>query len=214
MLNIRVRYMGGRGDDPVANDNVLEKDMQRWVDEFTSIRPMLFRLIGRIVRPDEIEDVVQETFLLAYDAARRQKIDNPSAFMLRTARNLALNQIKRAERKLNCSIDDISGEEEMSQVDSVEARFHWEDRFLVFCRAVATLPEACRRAFVLKKIYGLSQNEIIDRLGISASTLEKHVAKGMAITSQYMQAHGYTSGLNDDFEPAGFYLYMSGDNMD
>jgi RNA polymerase sigma-70 factor (ECF subfamily) len=212
MLKQRVSLMGERGNSGVPEDE--PRDMHKWLNEFTAVRPLLFRFIGQIVRPDEIEDLVQETFLHAYAAAGKQAIRNPRAFMLRTARNLALNQIKRAERKLNCSIDDINSDEEMSQIDSVEARFHWEDRFLVFCKAVATLPDACRRAFVLKKIYGLSQNEIANRLGISVSTLEKHVAHGMAITSEYMESHGYNAESSYDFQPADFYVYVGGDNMD
>jgi RNA polymerase sigma-70 factor (ECF subfamily) len=44
---------------------------------------------------------------------------------------------------------------------------------------VAQLPLQCRRAFLLKKVYGLSQKEIAGYLGISESTVEKHVAKGL-----------------------------------
>ena len=58
----------------------------------------------------------------------------------------------------------------------------------MFCRAVGGLPEQCRRAFILKKVYGLSQQEIADRLSISQSTVEKHIAKGLLMCREYMES--------------------------
>lgn len=179
--------------------------MQEWLENFLASRPSLFRLIGRILRPDEIEDIVQETFLLSYAASRNQKILNPRAFMMRTARNLALNQVMRAERKLNCSFDEIESTEALSQIDSVESRCQSEERFLVFCRAVAELPVACRRVFILKKVYGLSQAEIAEYLKLSPSTVEKHVAKGMLMTAQYMLRQGHAVGVADESQQADYY---------
>ncbi len=45
----------------------------------------------------------------------------------------------------------------------------------------ADCPTQCRRVFVLKKIYGLSQEEIAAELGIAQSTVEKHIAKGLLL---------------------------------
>ena len=55
-----------------------------------------------------------------------------------------------------------------------------------FCRAVATLPSGCRRVFILRKVYGLSQKEIAERLLLSQSTVEQQVALSMLLASEYM----------------------------
>jgi RNA polymerase sigma factor (sigma-70 family) len=185
-------------------DDASDGLMARWLKSFLTHRPLMFRLVGRIVRPDEIEDIVQETFLLTYRAARKQKIDNPRAFMLKTAKNIALNHIARAERKLNCSIEDLSSAEIGTSIGSVEAHYQSEERFLVFCRAVAELPVGCRRVFILKKVYGLSQAEIANYLKLSPSTVEKHVARGMLLTAQYMSRSGHAVGAADN-EEVHFY---------
>jgi len=54
--------------------------------------------------------------------------------------------------------------------------------------AVGSLPEQCRRVFVLKKVYGLSQEEVAARVGIAESTVEKHIAKGALLLYERMHA--------------------------
>ncbi len=179
-------------------DTVPSGVMKALVENFLAHRALLFRVIGHIVRPDEIEDIVQETFVLSYSAARKQQIDNPRAFMVRTARNIALNHINRAERKMSSSLEETAAEEMATHEEVVESQCHSEEKFLVFCRAVAELPLVCRRVFILKKVYGLSQQEIAVYLGISPSTVEKHVAKGMLMTAQYMVSRGHTAIHNDE----------------
>jgi RNA polymerase sigma-70 factor (ECF subfamily) len=43
----------------------------------------------------------------------------------------------------------------------------------------------------LKRVYGLSQREIAERLGISQSTVEKQVAKGLFMCATFMDEMGY-----------------------
>ena len=45
--------------------------------------------------------------------------------------------------------------------------------------AIAQLPAKCREAFVLRKVQGLSQRETARKLGLSESTVEKHVGRGI-----------------------------------
>jgi len=66
-----------------------------------------------------------------------------------------------------------------------------EEEFLLFCRSIRDLSLQCRRAFILRKVYGLSQRDVAKRLGIAESTVEKHIAKGITTASAYMKLHGY-----------------------
>ena len=165
--------------------------MNTLLECYLGCRRRLSKLVGRIVRPEEIEDIVQEAFVTSYAASRHQDIRDPQAFMMRVARNLALDQVGRADRRLNCSIEDIE-EADLPITGSTEQQYQSEERFLGFCRAVATLPISCRRVFILKKVYGLSLAEIADQLGLSVSTVEKHVAKGLVQVMAEMQSQGHT----------------------
>lgn len=161
------------------------------IDQFVGCRNQLFRFIGRIVRPDEIEDIVQETFAQSYAASYRHQIENPKAFMFRTARNLALNSLKRSDNRLGQSLTDLPELGMPGDDFPVEDQCQSEEKFINFCRAVALLPATCRRVLILKKVYGLSQKEIAEYLDISCSTVEKHIARGMSSTTQYMATAGY-----------------------
>jgi RNA polymerase sigma factor (sigma-70 family) len=180
------------GPEAALPDTTADAGKKGILETFLAHRNALFRMIGRIVRPNEIEDIVQETFIHSFAAARNQQIHNPQAFMFRTARNLALNCVNRAEQRLNTSIEDLDEFDFATDTDLLERQHHSEEMFLNFCRAVSSLPVHCRRVFILKKVYGLSQKEIASFLGISSSTVEKHIARGMTTTAEYLQTAGYT----------------------
>ena len=69
----------------------------------------------------------------------------------------------------------------------IERQVEASERFELFCRAVARLPDVCRRAFVLRRVYGFSQREIAEHLGISIKTVEAHLAKGIVRCTDFME---------------------------
>jgi RNA polymerase sigma-70 factor (ECF subfamily) len=165
---------------------------------FTRYGKVLARSIARLVRPHEVEDIVQETYMRVFQAARRQPIRSPQAFMLRTARNIALDRLALADA-LNHMAAPPSTEEqddyflaELRDEQTPEAVLESEQEFVAFCQATRALPRQCRRAFVLRKVYGLSQREVALRLGVTEGTIEKHMAKAMLECMRYMREHGYS----------------------
>lgn len=104
---------------------------------------------------------MQETFLKVFEAERGTNISNPKAFLFKTARNLALNELAKRRNRRTDSVEDLEG----------LARA-WG--------AIQELSPRVREVFVLHKVHGLKQREIARRLGISESTVEKHIAKGLA----------------------------------
>ena len=141
--------------------------------------------------PDDIEDVVQETFLRAYNAEQGIAIHTPKAFLFKIARNLALNELRRSSNLITNYIADLGATEVICDQASVEEQVAARERLAIFCKAAAALPMQCRRAFLMRKVYGLSQQEIARELNISVSTVEKHLATGLMKCNAYMQARGY-----------------------
>ena len=145
---------------------------------FLAARSQLARVFSRIVPPNDIEDIVQETYVRLCQVKKKNEIREVRSFLVTTARNLALDYVKRAESRLAIRGDEDfdSGQEGYDQTFSQVAS---NEEFAFFCEAVRELPLQCRRVFVLKKVYGYSQKEISQQLNISENTVEKHVASGI-----------------------------------
>jgi len=94
------------------------------------------------------------------------------------AQNLARDHVKTASYRLSDPLESID-EAWIDQGDEVYRLAVSSEEFRQFCEAVRQLPLQCRRAFVLKKVYGYSQKDIAKELKISESTVEKHVALGL-----------------------------------
>ncbi|MEQ8207608.1 MAG: RNA polymerase sigma factor [Woeseia sp.] len=158
---------------------------------FLSIKDGLARAIAGIVPPKEIEDIVQETYVRVCQVKSSESIHEPRRFLYRTARNLALDFRKKAETRLT---DAAEWEEDFTDEDGLLKDETFDlvatnEEFAQFCEAVRHLPVQCRRVFVLKKVYGLSQREIAKELDIKESTVEKHVALGIKRCTYYMMKY-------------------------
>lgn len=164
---------------------------------FWSYRAQIRRTISGIVRTEDIDDIVQETFVKSYEAELKQEIKYERTYMLKTARNLALNHIAKSCEQKNLSMEDCDEFEANLSSNPLETQIESKERFLNFCRATDTLSPEVKKVFLLKKVYGLSQKEIADVLELSQSTVEKHVAKGLQLCSIYLKNLTQNSAASD-----------------
>ncbi len=167
-------------------------------DIFLSMRRALARTVSRIVPPQEVEDIVQETYVRLCQVGRLEHVRHPKSYLLRTARNIAIDSIKRAEYRLSDAWDENShdplGAADGTR-DELFERAASSEEFGRFCEAVRQLPVQARRVFVLKKVYGYSQREIASELGLAQSTVEKHVALAMRRCAAYMAETEQTAAV-------------------
>ena len=163
-------------------------------DIFISYQNTIKGFISRIVKPDDIDDIVQETFVRSYEASLKQEIKYAKSYMLKTAKNIAFNHNAKWDNKFNDSIEDFVEPPVELSSNLFEDDYESKERFLAFCRATDQLSGSVRKCFILKKVYGLSQKEIAQYLQLSESTVEKHVAKGLLKSVQYMEQMHYKVG--------------------
>ena len=62
-----------------------------------------------------------------------------------------------------------------------------DEEFVMFCEAVRELPKQCRRAFILKKVYGYTLKEIMAEMGVGQPTVETHIVNGTKKCVQYLR---------------------------
>ena len=162
---------------------------------FLSTKRNIGRLIGHIVTTDDIDDIVQETFIKTYEADLKQEIKYVRSYMLKTAKNLALNHVARWDNKYNDSLEDFTQPPVQLTSGKVEDDYESKEQFLFFCRATDQLSGSVRKCFILKKVYGLSQKEIASYLKLSESTVEKHIAQGLLKCTKYIKRMNLDYGV-------------------
>ena len=169
---------------------------KRLLDQVFGYRAALRKYLQKFTAgAEDVEDLVQEAYVRVCAMPPEQVVDSPRALLFRIARNLAVD---RARQKLARATDDVADFEPLN-VSSEEAEPDEQvdvgRRFESFCAAVDSLPPLCRRVFVLRKVYQFSQAEIAQVLGLSHSTIEKHVAKGLVRCRDRLRSLGLLDGL-------------------
>jgi RNA polymerase sigma-70 factor (ECF subfamily) len=147
-------------------------------------------LVSRFHDVDEIDDLVQETYMRVLAAREKGVIVSPKAFLFATARNLALDRVRRSRI---VTIDPVAEVEELSVYDEGPSAPDCAARrqeLELLTRAIQNLPDRCRQVITLRKIYGLSQKEIAARLGISEHTVEAQVGNGVRRCAEFLARFG------------------------
>jgi RNA polymerase sigma factor (sigma-70 family) len=148
----------------------------------------LKRFIARFMRnPSDVEDIAQEAFLRAFSVEQGRPIEQPKSFLFRIAKHIALNQLTQKSRQITDYIEDSGGSDVIPLEGSAEDEAIARETLGLHCEAVATLPPQCRQAYLLRKVHGLSHKEIAAHLGITVSTVEKHLIKGVELCDRFVQ---------------------------
>lgn len=133
----------------------------------------------------EAEDLVQDLYIRLAALEAAEPIDNPSALLYRIGSNLMLDRLrsqKRAEvrdmhwRDANTT---ALANQEIAEEPAADAVVDGRQRLRALIEAVEDLPDKTRQAFQLHKLEGFSHAETARRMGISVSTVEKHVSSAL-----------------------------------
>ena len=168
--------------------------MAAFVDSQAVLRRFLRRFSKNF---HDIEDICQETILRALEAERTKEITAPRAFLFGISKNIVCKKLDRESKRLIDFIEDLTPQEYLDTGPSLEERVDSHRQMRKFAEAVRTLPRQCQKVFVLKKVYGYSHQEIAKELGISISTVEKHVAAGLKRCAEHMERTAGLPGADD-----------------
>jgi len=176
--------MRGVPMNPIERNAWLAKDIL--VHE-RALRGYLSRFFKSVA---DVEDAVQETYarLLALNESASAAVRNWHAFLFASARNVALDRIRKARVVSLDSMAEMGNAAVLDQAPSAEDALNARQELTLLLETIGSLPDRCREALTLRKLYGLSQREIAQRLAISESTVEKHVAYGVRLCAERMFA--------------------------
>jgi RNA polymerase sigma factor (sigma-70 family) len=128
-----------------------------------------------VVREQDVEDILQETFLRACEYGLSRRVRSPKSFLFRVAHNIALSELARKSRRLTVFVGDMTTLNVIDDRPSAEQELEIHRRLESLGATIGALPPRCQRVLVMRKIFGFSYKEIARRMDISVRTVEKHL---------------------------------------
>lgn len=143
----------------------------------------LLNFLNRQVRDrDTAADLVQESYVRVLSVqSSGQAVLDMRALLYRTARNLVIDQYRRAEVRNHDVLHTIPEDQHPSAPQHLQPEEALASQQVIraYVVTIETLPARCREAFVLHVFDELSHAQIAQHMGISVSMVEKHVVRGM-----------------------------------
>jgi RNA polymerase sigma-70 factor (ECF subfamily) len=153
--------------------------------------PLYLRRMRKILRRRgrthaEAEDLIQDAFLKMQEYCESgRQVYHPERFLVRTVLRLAANARRDEHRELYCEVEDLTVIVDTTPTpDEVLAG----DQCLERMRdALDTVSRRTREIFLMQRLDGLTYAEIAQRLGLSVSAVEKHMACALVALSDFTQ---------------------------
>ena len=164
------------------------RDVDRWFLENVVPHERGFLSLARRMSGDveAARDLVHDVYAEILADAKWQTITHPRAYVRRTIYNLGVNRLKRSRI---VTMQQLARVETVSYADlnpdAFDALSSREELELVLA-ALRKLPPRSRRALVLRRMEGMPPREIAASMGVSVSTVETHLANGLALLSDLL----------------------------
>jgi RNA polymerase sigma factor (sigma-70 family) len=150
----------------------------------------------------DIEDVIQEMYARLLSLPSLESIRYPRQYAIQTAKAIVIDHVRHMR------VISITSSESLETLDTpmpeanTEERLEFQGEIQEVADALAQLPVMCRETLILRRMEGLSQKEVAQRLKISEKTVEKHMANGVRLLIKIFgrggKSRAYTSNKVKD----------------
>lgn len=147
---------------------------------FHDAKDDLLSYVTRRVGSQDAEDIVQDTWLKLHQHGNPESWREPRAIAFATAGNLAVDAWRR--QRVQKGLFDAADEdfETICPRPCPEAEVDGRRQVERLATALDDLPAACRNAFLLNRLEGLTHAQIADRLGVSTKTIQRHIERALS----------------------------------
>lgn len=171
-------------------DNIQKKDFIFFEDLFHLCYCPLLAFSNKYTNDKQAsEDIVQDVFMALW--MKRESIDftiSIKPYLYKATYNKSISYIKSTQTNLNIDEQNIK-----LQLQQKIISYDLEDSLLLkeiseeIISCVETLPEQCRKVFLLSRGQGLKNKEIAKQLNINEKTVEGHISKALSELRSYLK---------------------------
>ena len=147
------------------------------------------RLAGARLPGAEIDDVVAEAQVRAYASHCWPTVRDGRAYLFMIARNLLATAARRRRIVSLDTVADVDALGLAADQPSAEAVVSSREELRRLQAAVDALPAKTRYVFLRRRVDGISAGRLADELRVGVSTVDKHLAKAMALLTRAMAEH-------------------------
>jgi RNA polymerase sigma-70 factor (ECF subfamily) len=142
-----------------------------WQTIVTEHGPLVWRTAYRLLADrDDAADCFQETFLAAFDLARRQRVRNMAALLTRLATMRAIDRIRQRSRRAQREVDIEQWDHIPTDAGDPLGRLQNRELSEQLTASISRLPAQEANVFCLRYLNDMSYREIGKQLNIKAAT--------------------------------------------
>lgn len=148
----------------------------------------------RFVEDEETaRDIIQECFLRFWEKRALLSAVSVTSLLFAMVRNGCLNYLKHlsiVEKHQIEYLASVDGEERLYYSDfalDAEHKLLYDELQEQINIVIGQLPERSREIFLMSRFKGLKNREIADKLQISTTAVEKHIAKALQCFSKHFK---------------------------
>ena len=138
----------------------------------------------------DVDDIIQETYSRLMTAESVQHVHDARSYTFQVAGSVVIDHLRRMKVVSIASVPDLDILDVVSEEPSPERQVIDRDELHRLATLIARLPGRVREVFTLRRVYGLSQREVAEKLEIAESTVEKHMARGFLLMLEQFKDGG------------------------
>jgi RNA polymerase sigma-70 factor (ECF subfamily) len=185
----------------------VREKLDRWfVREVLPLEAALTRYLRRNWHEAaDIEDLRQEVYVRAYEAATKARPLRTKPFVFAVARNLIVDRVRRAQVVAIDAIPDLDALNVSTEEAAPDRQAGAREELRRTQAAFERLPARCREVLWLRRVEGLPQKEVARRLGVREDTVEKQLANAVRRLAEalFTEMDGAGDAAGSKFERGG-----------
>ncbi len=179
-------------------DDIRNGDMQAFRAIYDQHYPMLCRFAYQFLNDRGLaEEIVDDTIFYLWEHRQELVIHHSiRSYLMISVKNRCLNELHSLRHRSQMAFSSITNQENCEFLDAVfvddqhpmgmliEKELEERIRF-----HINTLPEECRRVFVMSRFENKKYREIADELGISINTVKYHMKNALAYLEKHLDPY-------------------------